>query len=173
MHRNSQRRPFRSFGYYFITPNVSQGFLILDTHLFGYLLEHVIHLAAMVNDCQIIAYKINPDHIHLLIRIGKEKTISQFMGSMKRNFSRQANSMLKRIFKSNKSLGVCSPGEDSNPRLVCLNKFKWQTSYHSHLITSRQDFENHVQYIKNQYIKHELKENKFYFENETHEFMYI
>ncbi len=41
LHRNRQRRPYRSFGYYFITTNVSEGFTILNQYVYGHLLEHI------------------------------------------------------------------------------------------------------------------------------------
>ena len=172
-HRNSRRRPYRPFGYYFVTTNVDRGNLYLDSNIFGYLLEHVIHLSALVNFTRPIAYKINPDHIHLLVQIGRTRTISDFMASMKRNFSRQANLIITRnqrsIFDYRENI---SPGEDLNLRLVGIDKFKWQKSYHSHLITSKRDFDNHLRYIKNQYLKHDLGENKFYYVDKYHVFKY-
>jgi len=172
MHRNTRRRPFRPFGYYFITTNVSQGFILLGTDVFGHLLAHTIHLAAHITECRVIAYKINSDHIHIIVQIAPTKTISDFMGSMKLNFSRGTNSILARNFKSQNKRGFVYPGEDSNLCLVGINKFKWQYFYHSHLITSKRDFDNHVRYIRNQHIKHKLSVNKFCFVDKTHKFRY-
>lgn len=157
-HRNTRRRPYRPFGYYFITTNVREGFDILDSKLFGHLLEYTLQVAAHINECRIIAYKINPDHSHLVVQIGASKTISQFVGSFKRNFTREANVILERCFPEK----LNHQGWDLNPNLgLGISKFKWQSSYYSHLITTKCDFDNHIAYIKTQHIKHKLHENKF------------
>jgi len=157
MHRNSQRRPYRPFGYYFITTNVSEGFVLLDTDIFGFLLAHTIHLA---------------DHVHLIVQLGSRRTISDYLGSMKRNFSRQANVIIERNFKSQEDVANAYPGKDLNLRLAGMNKFKWQYSYHSHLISSKRDFDNHVNYILKQHVKHSLRSNKFCFVDKAPVFEY-
>ena len=169
MHRNSRRRPYRPFGYYFITTNVSEGFSILGKHIFGHLLEHIIHLSAHIHSVKIIAYKINPDHIHIIAQVGSKGTISKYVGSLKRQFSRQVNQILSLDLPE----GRDSPGDDSNRRLAFCDNFQWQKSYHSHLITSQRDFDNHIQYILKQYKHHELEENKFCFVDHKHVFKFI
>lgn len=94
MYQNSQKRIYRAFGIYFITSNVSTGLNYLGEDIFGHLLENLIHISATINDCSVIAYKINPDHIHLLIQTGEMIGISTFMGTLKRNFTRYANFIL-------------------------------------------------------------------------------
>ncbi len=168
MHRNSRRRPYRPFGYYFITTNVSEGYMFLNRNIFGFLLEHVLHLSAQLHHVKLVAYKINPDHVHLIAQIGPRGTISDYMGSWKRQFSRQMNQILFR--EDFRTAGY--PGEDSNPHLRNSRNFKWQSSYHSHLITSRQDFDNHVKYILNQHEHHELPENKFCYVDNDHVFKF-
>lgn len=174
MHRNSRRRPYRPFGYYFITTNVSEGFFILERFDFGHLLEHVLYYSAQIHFTTIIAYKINPNHIHLLVQIGKKGTISSFMGSWKRQFSRQVNQLVLQDVsrKSNSSNDSSRPSDDSISRLRNTNKFSWQKSYHSHLITSRQDFDNHINYILKQQEHHRLEDNKFCFVDHKHVFTF-
>jgi len=143
-HRNTRRRPYRPFGYYFVTTNVSQNLALLDSEIYAHLLEHILHLSAKLHHVKVIAYKINPDHVHLICQLGAKGTISQYMGSWKRQFSRQADQLLMYD-------------------LVDAPKFKWQASYHSHLITCLRDFNTHVKYIEYQYCHHNLSENKFLF----------
>lgn len=164
MHRNSRRRPYRPFGYYFITTNVGEGINLLSTNLFGSLLQHILHLSAKLHRVNLIAYKINPDHVHLIFQIGDTGTISSFTGSWKRQFSRQVNSILLR-----EDIVL---GADSNPRLVYPKIFRWQKSYHSHLITNKHDFNNHLDYILNQHKHHELPENQFCFVDRNHVFKF-
>lgn len=42
-------------------------------------------------------------------------------------------------------------------------KFKWQGSFHDHIIRDRRDFVHHVEYIRRQWLKHKLSENKYCF----------
>jgi len=160
-HRNSQRRPYCRHGFYFVTTNVSENFLALENRAFGFLLEHILHLSALVHDVDLIAYKLNPDHIHILVQIGEHGTISDYVGSFKRQFSRQVNENLKRL---------SNPGDDSNRHLVSLNRFRWQKSYHSHLVSSKLDFENHIKYIRKQHEHHQLPEDRHCFVDEKHRF---
>ncbi|MBC8190812.1 MAG: transposase [Candidatus Marinimicrobia bacterium] len=174
MHRNSRRRPYRPFGYYFITTNVCEGFAVLNRLDYGHLLEHVLYFSARIHSSTIIAYKINPDHVHLIVQIGKKGTISDFMGSWKRQFSRQVNQLLFQEALSNTVYpgNDVPPGDDSNRRLVTTNNFRWQKSYHSHLITSHRDFENHINYILKQQKHHGLEDNKYCFVDHGHVFKF-
>jgi REP element-mobilizing transposase RayT len=40
-----------------------------------------------------------------------------------------------------------------------LPKFKWQKSFHDHVIRDQKDLENHLHYTEYNYLKHHLKEN--------------
>jgi len=164
MHRNSRRRPYRPFGYYFITTNVSSEFSVLDRYEYGHLLEHILFYSAKIHSAGLIAFKINPDHIHLIVQIGRIGTISKFMGSCKRQFSRQVNFLLRQEY---------SQDQKSKSDLIIFNKFRWQPSYHSHLITNKQDFDNHVNYILKQQSHHELVDNKFCFVDKKHIFKFL
>jgi REP element-mobilizing transposase RayT len=46
-------------------------------------------------------------------------------------------------------------------------KFKWQGSFHDHIIRDRRDFVTHLGYIRRQWLKHKLPENKYCFINQT------
>ncbi|MFC1496583.1 transposase, partial [Candidatus Margulisiibacteriota bacterium] len=47
-----------------------------------------------LKEFEIYGYKINPDHIHLLIQPNEKYDFSNIMGSLKRNFSRDCNRMM-------------------------------------------------------------------------------
>ena len=47
-----------------------------------------------------------------------------------------------------------------------FSKFKWQSSFYDHFIRDRKDLYHHLKYIKNQWIKHDLKENTYCFVDE-------
>ncbi len=162
-HRNRQRRPYRPFGYYFVTTNMSEGYSILNRYDYGHLLEHLLFYSAEIHSVNVIAFKVNPDHVHLIAQIGQSGTISEYTASWKRQFSRQVNVLIQR---------KRSPGQDSNHGLVKINKFRWQLSYHSHLITDKQDFDNHINYILKQQKHHGLEDNKFCFVDYGHVFKF-
>ena len=46
-------------------------------------------------------------------------------------------------------------------------KFKWQGSFHDHIIRDRKDFVHHLEYIRRQWLKHKLLENKYCFINQA------
>jgi hypothetical protein len=46
-------------------------------------------------------------------------------------------------------------------------KFKWQSSFHDHIIRDRKDFVHHLAYIRRQWLKHKLLENKYCFINQA------
>lgn len=160
-YRNRQRRPYRRFGYYFITTNVSENFALLGMFEFGFLLEHILHLSARLKGVKLVAYKINADHVHVLVQIGDSGTISEYVASWKRQFSRQANVLIRQRFIQSR---------DSNPDLVKINLFRWQPSYHSHLVTTKRDFKNHLNYIRNQMEHHDLQDNRHCFVESNHLF---
>ena len=140
---------------------------------------------------EVYGYKINPQHVHLLIQTGEKFDFSNVMGALKRNFSRDCNTLMNdgRFIRHSPKCGETPPkGDDSNRRLLdddafkihveklnelhqqFINKygqchkfppFKWQKSFHFHVVNNQRDFTNHLRYIDNQWIKHDLKENKF------------
>jgi REP element-mobilizing transposase RayT len=44
-------------------------------------------------------------------------------------------------------------------------RFKWQGSFHDHIIRDRKDLVHHLEYIRRQWLKHKLSENKYCFIN--------
>jgi hypothetical protein len=46
-------------------------------------------------------------------------------------------------------------------------KFKWQGSFHDHIIRDRKDFVHPLEYIRRQWLKHKLSENKYCFINQA------
>ncbi|MCU0848817.1 MAG: transposase [Spirochaetes bacterium] len=155
----------------------------------------------------LFGYKINPDHVHILLQTIPGANISKITGSLKRNFSRDINNLMlgKNLIRGQNNIyaGLSFIGADSNRRLLYDDRdqysgtnpcprpcntglmkhlqtmekiinfnggtdpefpfFKWQKSYYYHLITDQRDYENHVMYIRKQWIKHGLPENKWCF----------
>ncbi|MCB1179610.1 MAG: transposase [Leptospiraceae bacterium] len=133
-------------------------------------------------------FKINPEHIHLLIGVGEKYTISHFIKSLKKQTSHDINRLLgynKNHFERAKKynnhegraktfsrlqLGEIHENYNKINNFINSNKFpiphkypkfKWHKSYHDHYIRNKLDLYNHLKYIKNQWKHHSLKENKW------------
>ena len=103
------------------------------------------------------------------------------MNSIKKNVSRDINYVLNyendysvKARFANLSFGHDEIGFDENyienlkskfVEQYGLNhnipKFKWQSSFYDHIIRNEFDYVTHLKYIEDQWIKHNLKENKW------------
>ncbi|SRR5690606_12397225 len=143
MHKNSQKRIILEGTIYFITTNTFNSYPYFNDHNLCDVLKADIHLVKDLKNFDLFAYKINPDHIHILLKPGENANISEIMRSLKTNSSRNINRLID--FNSNRR----------------LKKFKWQKSFNDHIIRDDKDFIKHAEYIENQWIKHNLSENRY------------
>ena len=133
-----------------------------------------IWFAQKLKGFHIYGYKINPEHIHFMFRPGEEANYSQIMHSIKNNFSRNANYIMGYNAESKAASREASfvrhfkKIEKYRDRFVnqhgargVIPKFDWQSSFHDHFIRNERDFDAHINYIKNQWIKHNLPEDKY------------
>ena len=190
-HRNSQKRFYIKGGIYFITTNTIEGISFFEEDLFCEVFVEDLWYAQSLKEFIIFGYKVNPDHVHLLIKPNEKYDYSKIMGSFKRNVSRDLNILMngKNFIRRQ---NADSKGDDSNRRLwnphfmnhirklkniqsqffekyhktKPFPKFNWQSSFNHHYIENKRDFINHINYIKKQYIKHRLGENKYCYINE-------
>ncbi|HEX9917089.1 MAG TPA: transposase [candidate division Zixibacteria bacterium] len=213
LHRNSQKRFYVENSVYFITTKTYDSFPYFDEEILCNLLIDSLKYSQKKKSFKIFGYKINPDHIHLLIQSNNEHNYSKIMHNVKRNFSHNANIVLgvHEVDCEIKGDDIASKGEcgvkgddyginkgDDNYRRLCGHgyanykklwnydilvkyknrlddkfhnnhpypKFRWQKSFHYHIIVDARDVLNHVKYIKNQYIKHHLNGNAHCFIND-------
>lgn len=171
LHRNSQARIYIENGIYFITTNTYQAYPYFGEDLLCDLLVEDLRHTQNLKDFNIFAYKINPEHMHLLIQPRGKHNHSRIMQTLKTNFARNINDIMGYNDITAKA-GVRTPafiqsyynqfirkyGTEHN-----IPQFKWQDSFHDHIIRDKDDFHNHVEYIQNQWIKHNLPENKYCF----------
>jgi putative transposase len=179
LHRDSQKRFYEEGRAVFITAVTHKRHPYFEEDVFCELFALDLEFCRRLKDFQVIGYKINPDHVHLLIFPGEEYNYSEIMGSLKRNFSRDYNDLI------NGNDFIRCKGDDSNRRLYGNNfnehidrlnhlraqfdlklktsfpMFKWQKSFHYHLIESKDDLFRHIRYIEQQWQKHNLGENRF------------
>ncbi len=203
-HRNSQKRYYRKNSVYFITTNTCNRVPYFSDdivcRLFVETMEYCRTIRSIYSPYRFLlyGYKINPDHVHILLKQAEGFTFSDIMGTIKRNFARDCNDMIsgndfirspqlrqspekrrsphKRRFESS-LVGGCGPFMEHIENIQNLRseffikygnnhgfvKFKWQKSFHYHIIEDDIDMNNHINYLKKQYVKHGLRENKFLF----------
>ena len=179
-HKNSQKRVCLNNAIYFITFNTYNNFPFFNNDILCRLFIKEFKFCQSFQFFDIFGYKINPEHIHILISPCNKFNYSQIMGSLKRNFTRDANRLILPMIKGDDTLyigndirfdanfkkhrhGIAKFIKSHKPHFQNMNipKFKWQKSFHDHYIRDEIDFFNHVKYIENQYIKHGLSENKW------------
>jgi REP element-mobilizing transposase RayT len=90
-HRNSQKRKYIPGRVYFITTNTFNSFPYFENDILCQLFEKELEFCRKLFGFEIYAYKINPDHIHLLICPGNNHNYSAIMQFVKRHFTRNCN----------------------------------------------------------------------------------
>ncbi|QQR83325.1 transposase [Candidatus Peregrinibacteria bacterium] len=169
-HRNSQKRIYSDQGVYFVTTVTHERFPFFAEPIFCELFVENLRLCKALKRYELYGWVLMHDHVHLLIQPNVDWNISQIMHSLKRNVSRNINIVL-------------GEGEDNYPRLLhrkMIDKYKckfmqksaheqnkiplfrWQKSFHDHLIRDEQDLQHHYEYIINNPIKAEYPEHWMY-----------
>ena len=195
LHRNSQKRYYINNAVYFITTTTYDRYPYFEINELCELFIHDLSICQKLKRFEILGYKINPEHIHLLIQPCKQFNYSDIMNSIKKNVTRDINYVLDfendyslkarfanlafgngneigyenknvhdninfanhiRIIETLKSKFIHKYNKNHN-----IPKFQWQSSFYDHIIRNEFDYHNHLQYIENQWIKHDLKENKW------------
>lgn len=169
MHKNSQKRKFEDYSTYFVTTNTQNRYPYFKHKILCQLFIEELILCKEFKKFNLYGFVVLPDHVHLLIQpFGKN--LSNIMSYLKRHFSRDLNLLLGYT-----QLSHITESEDRDPRfravdsLIAKNrnniqslhipKFKWQSSYHDHYIRNQTDFDNHLQYINSNHLKHNLENN--------------
>ena len=94
LHRNSQRRYYIENAIYFITTNTFNRYPYFENDALCELLVYELNWCKQIQHFQIHGYKINPEHIHLLIQPIGKYNYSETMHALKRNSSRNINIVL-------------------------------------------------------------------------------
>ncbi len=177
LHRNSQKRYYIKNAIYFIITNTFKGYPYFENDILCELLVYEIEICKQLQKFKIHGYKINPEHIHILVQPNHEYNYSTIIRSLKTNFSRDANRVLgynnssimpkarsrnlafdnvHEIFHKCQNQFISQVGKNHN-----IPPFKWQSSFYDHIIRNEFDYLNHLKYIEKQWIKHNLKEDKW------------
>jgi len=170
-HRNSQKRYYGEGKTYYIVTKTHENFPYFRELIFCELFIEELKLCKEMKNFVLFAWSIIYDHVNLLIKTREEYNISQIMKSLKENVSRDANYIIT---------GKTNEGDTSTCRLhlkemigswqIEYDKkynraqcnfplFKWQKSFHDHVIRGQKDFYHHYGYTVNNPLKHGLPEN--------------
>jgi len=162
---------------YFLTTNTNNRYPFFEEDIFCNILIDVLAKCQKIKPFSLIGFKINPDHCHIILQPTGKFNISQIMHSIKRISSDQINQI---ICFSNKENPFTKLKWDE--RLILFNqcfirknnygvhefpKFKWQASFDDQLIKSSEQLINTINYTKDQWKHHDLKENKFLYINKN------
>ena len=170
-HRNSQRRIYLDNAVYFITFKTYGNFPYFKLPIFCDLFVEELMLCKTIKQFELYAYNVLYDHVHLLLKPRRKYNITKIIKSLKENASRDINYVIT---------GRYNVGDTSTCRLhvrgfinECRKKFvnqygtnqihfppfKWQQSFHDHVIRNEKDFANHYNYVVYNHQKHGLPEN--------------
>lgn len=196
LHRNSQKRIYLERCVYFITTNTHARYPYFQEDILCELFIEELLLCQKLKEFNLLGYKVNPEHVHLMFQPNERHDFSEIMHFLKKNASYNINKLLSSS-NPQKRRCVTSPLEpldelvtanaaippfsntaikDMDHKIQQLKKrydikyskgssgsphFKWQKSFHHHIIEDQRDLYNHLMYIKGQWIKHGQDENKW------------
>ncbi len=95
-HRNSQKRIYIKNAIYFITTNVDEPLFLFKEDLFCELFVEDLKFCREIKQFNIFGYKVNPDHIHLLIQPTGKYNYSEIMQNLKRVSSLHINQIIEK-----------------------------------------------------------------------------
>lgn len=190
LHRNSQKRIYGEGYIYFITTKTYNNFPYFKEGLFCQLFIEELRIVKTLKSFRLFGFVITPDHVHLLLQPSEYYNISQIIQSLKQSFTRDINNivayrlhfnegathesrLLPRINQSRlngkqysfryKSI-FAIPNYDKYIKSIDLPVdyplFRWQKSYHDHIIRNERDFQRHLNYIAQNPIKHGLTDDE-------------
>ncbi|MBI3290760.1 transposase [Candidatus Falkowbacteria bacterium] len=175
--KNSQKRIYLPEAIYFITINTRDRYPFFKEEIFCNLFIKELELTKDLKRFKLFGFVILPNHSHLLIQPNDKYNISQIIKSLKENTSRDINYII---------LNTRNAGDTSTCRLrirgLIINfqnkfikkygqnqhqsnfpKFKWQKSFHDHIIRDEEDLGNHLEYIWYNPVKHNLSSEDYKF----------
>ncbi len=181
LHRNSQKRFYLDDHAYFVTGVTQSRIRYFEEEVFCEVFLENLKLCQELKGFELHGWFLGYDHFHLLITPKGKWNISEIMKSIKGNSSCDINrimmpeifegevpeprlqiSRLKEIYGNGRKkffdLKTQFHQKYPKPHLIPFSKFKWQRSFHDHVIRDERDFEGHIKYIEYNPIKHKMPE---------------
>ncbi len=160
------RRIYKTYAAYFITTNPKERFPYFDSDVLTKVLLDVLAESEIKKDFYTIGYKVNPDHIHLLIQVRNKFNISDVMHNIKRISSIRLNQVLCYDLQEHTYQNLRWTNDMEHQRQAFIDEvgndryelplFKWERDFHDRIISSASQMKRTIQYLKNQSNKHNL-----------------
>lgn len=162
-HFNSQKRYLSENQIYFITSNTYHRFPYFRNKVVCDLFIEELKIRKEIKEFKLYGFCILPNHIHLMISSSEKSNISRDIHFLKRNFAYNINHKLLSDNPINESDNahcrfrkIDRKFTQQQQTFLSLPTFRWQKSYHDHIIRNEIDFQNHLQYIWYNPVKHHL-----------------
>ena len=175
MHRNSQKRYYDDNYIYFIVTKAWQNYPYFAEEMFGEILIEELRICKKLKQFKLYAFCLIYDHLHLLIQPGKKFNVSKIIHFIKKNASNNINKIMgfnefeskyegefaQIRLRMDEFTNSCRKKfiQKYNENQFEMPKFKWQKSYHDHIIRNRQDYYRHYNYTVFNYQKHGLPDD--------------
>jgi|GEM_PF-412929 len=128
-HSHPRRSIYVPGGIYFITTAVQGRPAFFSDWKLRYIFLKSLVQAAVLKDFHVLALALMPDHVHLVLKIGKSNT-SKIMHSLKKHVSREIN------------------------KRPDIDIFRWQQSFRDQLIRGNKDFARYFYYTVRNPLNH-------------------
>ncbi len=171
IHRNSQKRFYDEGNIYYIVTKTHDNYPYFREPIFCRLLVEELKLCKEMKKFALFGWSIIYDHVNLLLMPEDGYNISQIMKSLKENFSRDANYIItgrkftgdtatcrlpvRKEMDSFRRQFEIEYGSSRNE----IPSFKWQRSFHDHIVRGQKDFYEHYRYTVDNHLKHGLPED--------------
>lgn len=161
---------------YLLTWNTARRYPFFTEDVFCNVLIDCIDFCQNLKSYYLIGYKVNPDHVHLIVQPTGKYNISQIVQNIKRVSNEQINQLIYYPHDENPYKHLDWTPKHSQYFLMLRRKsnfcvyfeypaFKWQKSFHDRLLKEKRQFLNARSYLRKQASKHDLNENAFMYIN--------
>lgn len=163
---------------YFITTNVQNRMTHFNEDIFCNIFIDDMAKCQEIKPFNLIGFKINPDHVHIILQPTGSFNISQIMHNTKKVSSLHINQILHCMFPVNPYDKFGWPPNMVFHRRCFMRKynytghhpfniFDWQKSFDDQLIRTPEELNGYINYLDLQVTKHNLSENKFLYHAES------
>ncbi len=154
-------------GVYFVTVNTQGQYPYFHEKILCELWMEELRLCKELKGFQLLAFCLNEDHFHMLLKPSEKFDVSKVMKFFKENFSRDANKIIFNVADTAPCrLQISSKINDFQQQFLqkygtshSFPRFAWQRSFYDHVIRDERDLEEHFKYTAYNFDKHKLSEN--------------
>jgi len=163
------RRIYQPFSAYLVTTNPKGRYPYFKYSALCRLFTSVLKTSEYRKDFRTIGYKLNPDHIHILLQVRSKYNISEVVHNIKRVSSIAFNKLLDftdsaiqdKIPENEMMLNQLKQDfvQEVGSERFEIPLFKWGKDFDDRLIRSKNQLTRAISYLKKQSKKHDLTED--------------